>query len=446
VTASGFWRFAGLVVAVLSLLVVALLAVGGARDLVPSWTSPADGNSDVSERPVVRITYRHAVDAESLRAAFHTEPSLDGTLETDATGLRFVPARALVPGALYSVVIAPGVRDLGGRTSRSPVRVTFRPREPRLVVLHQVGPVHTLEVVSLVGVVGRRISPPDDDVALAAISPDGHEVAYAVRALPIGWTLWAVPVAGGAKRMVAADDQSTIGSLAWSPRGDLLAYESSQVFGSRAAAPRLWVVRADGGQPALLYGRAGESGSAPSWAPDGRGLAFFENRLGAIALFDFTGRLRTIRTEIPAPASWAPDGRAIAFTDRSGETGARSVVKVADVHAARVGPGPDPASATSDGSPAWSPTGEWIAFTRQSGSTGGIWISRPDGTDPRSLHRDERWLYGPPLWDPAGRAVAFSRRPMRVDATDDQAEVVLAPLDGPARLVPVGGSLVGWLP
>ncbi len=445
-TPAGFWRFAALVVTALSLLAVALLTVGGTRDLVPSWTSPADGAGDVSGHPVVRISYRHPVDAQSLRSAFRTEPPLDGTLETDATGLRFVPARALAPGALYSVVIAPGVRDLGGRTSHSPVRVAFRPREPRWLVLRQVGTMHALEVVSPAGGGARRITPPEDDVALAVISPDGEEVAYATRALPTGWTLWAVPAAGGAKRTIAADDQSAIGSLAWSPRGDLLVYESSQVLGSRIAAPRLWVVRGDGGQPALLYGRADESGSAPSWAPDGRGLAFFENRLGAIALFDFTGRVRTIRTEIPAPASWAPDGGAIAFADRSGETGAQSVVKVADVHAARVGPGPGAVSSTSDGAPAWSPTGEWIAFTRLSGTTGGIWISRPDGSDARPLHRDERWLYGPPFWDPAGGAVAFSRRPMRVDATDDQAEIVLAPLDGPARSVPVGGSLVGWLP
>jgi TolB protein len=64
----------------------------------------------------------------------------------------------------------------------------------------------------------------------------------------------------------------------WSPRGDVIAYTQ------RNAAHEIWVVDADGSNPHRLTNGGGDN-QGPTWAPNGRHIAFQSNRLGRWQIF-----------------------------------------------------------------------------------------------------------------------------------------------------------------
>src|SRR5262249_33109776 len=198
-----------------------------------------------------------------------------------------------------------------------------------------------------------------------AASPDGEELAYVTPDGPAQWALWAVMVAGGGRRPILRHQDGVVTSVAWSPRGDVLAYSGAQTTGGQPSNPRIWLVRSDGSQSNLVYGRGREAGSAPIWSPDGQRLAFYENHFGALAIYNFTRSLQTVPSDGQETGSWSPDGAGLVYLDRTGATNAQSVLKVADVGrpGAMVSAGGSPSTRQiTEGpgnvfNPSWSPTG-----------------------------------------------------------------------------------------
>jgi len=290
----------------------------------------------------------------------------------------------------------------------------------------------------------QRATEPGDDLTLVAAAPGGDRLAYLTVDADQRWSLWSVSTDGGARQAIRPSQDGFIGNMAWSPKGDLLAYELNEVYGTQVARPRLWLARTDGSDIALMYGRSQETGSYPSWAPDGRRVAFYENEQRVIGIFDFTSRLLAVPAQIDAPVSWAPDGEALAYTDRGGEGGALSVIKIAavsDMIARAL-----PAERGFDASPAWSPAGDWIAFVRVAGTDSGVWLVRPDGSESHPINRDSGWTYSPPVWAPDGSALAFSRRPTRVGPTVGESEVWIAPLTSKPYQLSLRGRVTDWIP
>jgi Tol biopolymer transport system component len=186
---------------------------------------------------------------------------------------------------------------------------------------------------------------------------------------------------------------------------------------------------------------------SPVWAPNGRKLAFYETRLGAIEILDFTRTLLPIRSEGRTAGEFSPDGGSLVFEDRAGETGGRSQLKVARIESNVVSVQGLVEGQSSDSRPAWSPEGSWIAFVRLSqDGTAGLWVVRPDGTEAHPLHQEAGWLYSRPVWAPDGSAVAFSRAPMRAGGQLYDKEVWIAPIAGPSHRLDVRGEVVAWAP
>ena len=442
---AGFWaRAAALSLGLLALTALVLIR-GDRGDLRPMRVTPSDGASGVSARAVIRVEYPRALDPGSARAAFRLEPPAEGTISVVGRELVFTPAGPLLPGTSYAIVMAAGARELTGRSSNGEVRTTFQTRAPRLIVLRGPRGGRAAWIVDPESGAGARVSDAGDDVALVSASPDGDELAYLAPRGQDGWAIKAARVDGRSTRLIAEGD-GTVARLTWSPGGDLLAYEQSQLLGRRATPPRIWVVRADGQESALVYGRGDETGEQPVWSPDGRQLAFYDHRYSAFAVYGFTGRPQMVRAEVGSAVSWSPDGAAIAFTDRVGLNGSRLALKVARP----AGGGADQLTtgevALADQFPAWSPTGDWIAFTRLgSDTTYGLWVSQPDGTGARQLQGGQRRPYTPPVWSPSGGAIALSRQsPPDDDRQPPDAWIVT--LNGTAHPLPGGGTVVGWIP
>jgi dipeptidyl aminopeptidase/acylaminoacyl peptidase len=446
---SRFWVWIGVVMLVNCMVIAAVLVHGDHTDVRPSQIVPADGANGLSGRPTIQVTYPRSVDAESLRAAFRIEPPVPGEFEQTDRGLSYRPGQALRPGTNYAVVIAPGVREVGGRTSRTEVRSAFQVRPARLIVLRRQGTETSAWLVDPndpTEQTARRLTDPSVDVQLATASPLGDALAYVTTTPDASrWSLATLGLDSGTRLPLIGDQEGTLPSLAWSPKGDLLAYEYAQAFGSSVAQPRLWLTPTNGGDVALMYGRGRETGSRPSWSPDGRRVAFYDSEHSAIGIYDFTTRLQSIPAQLASTVSWSPGGDTLAYTDRSGEEDPRTVNRVASLKdgTSRL------LSADSrglDSSPVWSPAGDWIAFTRLSGTSAGVWLVHPDGSEAFPIQVAEGWVYSAPVWAPDGSALAFSRHPTRVGTSASDPELWLAAPNGKPHQLDISGSIAAWIP
>ena len=162
----------------------------------------------------------------------------------------------------------------------------------------------------------------------------------------------------------------------------------------------------------------------PSWAPDGKRIAFISDRDGhpdrvpgwftsEIYVMDADGGNQQNLTNNPADdryPSWSPNGKQIAFvSDRDGN----SEIYVMDAdgrNLQRLTENPN-----EDGYPSWSPDGERIVFTSQReghvedkfGITDEIYVMDTDGGNQQRLteNRNNDW---DPVWSPDGKRIAFA--------------------------------------
>ncbi len=208
-----------------------------------------------------------------------------------------------------------------------------------------------------------------------------------------------------------------------------------------AAQPQgdLWLMDAGGAHPRpLLTGPA--SDSEPSFAPNGRRIAFDSDRGDG-----GTSQVWTVRVDGGAPrqvtrarhgasrASWSPDGRRLVHTRLLGDPEdprSREALYVVGAKGGRARRLTRPGPGGVDRFGQYSPDGRWIAFDRSRGDEPpSIWIVRARGGRPDPLIRVPGLAAQQPNWSPDGRRLAFMAN---LDRGEDS-EIYVADADGRNR-------------
>jgi Tol biopolymer transport system component len=243
---------------------------------------------------------------------------------------------------------------------------------------------------------------------------------------------------------------------------------SAAATGSPAAASR-WIVFAaspeNGTQPSQLFRiradgtglrqlTSGRPASAPSFAPDGKRIAYLRFNAGiSVVNLDGTGRHRLTRSSSDAFPVWSPDGKWIAFLRASGSAAPGYRLHVMDASGRRqhlLADAPWPA-----GRPSWTPDSRALVIPKERGRGAVLYKAAASGG--RVLERfpvtiDETSGTAVPTLAPNGRTLVFAGpRPARTGCAGSACELFglyAAQLPaGKARLLDgARATPAGWAP
>ena len=152
-----------------------------------------------------------------------------------------------------------------------------------------------------------------------------------------------------------------------------------------------------------------------SWSPDSARIAFSVGSSGSWHMIPpgsiwslnvADGSFRQLARFGTEP-TWAPDGRRVAFARQNG-------IWLMNTN------GSDERLLISGGScPAWSPDGKRIAFVRGANDLADIFVMNADGTNQHRLTADGVYD-NDPAWSPDGKRIAYIRGALRGDTADTQ--------------------------
>jgi Tol biopolymer transport system component len=225
-----------------------------------------------------------------------------------------------------------------------------------------------------------------DGKRIVIISP-GPNAATASCQAP----LYVVPTAGGPARSLHT---SAGCDVAWSPRGDLIAYDRGG---------GIFVIRPDGSGR-----RQVATGGGPQWSADGTQLAFgvpihrregFTDRYTAFGVVDSDGshfHVVTTHAYTEYPVAWSPQGRRIVY-GRADHKGIYVIDPDSRNNHQLTGDSPPQADWSAM---AWSPTGGSIVYDSGSPDITHLYVIGTDGRDKVQLTNtpdieiDPTWVVG----------------------------------------------------
>jgi Tol biopolymer transport system component len=248
----------------------------------------------------------------------------------------------------------------------------------------------------------RPVTPLSTKVYSYAWSPDGRLIAYIDQQL----SLWLVHPDGTGRRLILPSSRLSTVALSWSPDGKQIAIVSPGPNMNprlRGCGSRLYVVPINGGRPVSLPPPG--VGCDVAWSPRGDEIAY--DRGGAIGVIraDGTGRRQVLYYGGGGP-QWSADGARLAFNVVNGFASRYRAVGVVDAD------GKDfhvvTTHAYTEYPFAWSPSGRRILYGRADHN--GIYVIGADGRNNHIVTRDSppQALYGALAWSPDGGSIVYA--------------------------------------
>jgi Tol biopolymer transport system component len=456
------------------LILVSSLALGlvvisgdvGGQPLKAQFTFSPEGPNGF---PQLAITFESTKVPErtSAESAFEVTPALTGDFGWKDSTLVFTPFTRLASNTDYQVRFRGGLKVVGGgRLNYEQSSWTFHTHPARIVYLKKEGQAVNiwLEEEGEGATPARQLTFETQRKVLDfSFSPGGESIVYSLEETDhqeAGLWLLKIPEAGNSAGVNNENKEAStpfkvvhekgVRATAprWSPGGDLISYERRLIFkGGAFGAAQLWLVKPDGTSLPPLYGG---SGYDLQWAAGGDKAFFWEPKLEAVGVFNFTGepQWKPLKSLIFGGLAPSPDGQEI-IVSRYDYTGVQqkevllrlSVVKGKTETGLEPSPVQPPNEEGFNNSlPVWSPDGRWLAFIRQEmgprtdNKDSRIWIFDPKSGNEWPLIKSDSGMkdvsQGNFSWSLDGQRIVFERYNSGTTSISEKTELWEAPMDG----------------
>jgi Tol biopolymer transport system component len=244
----------------------------------------------------------------------------------------------------------------------------------------------------------RALTPLSTRVQAYAWSPNGRLIAY----IDQGLSLWLVRRDGNGRRLLLPSSKLSSENLSWSPNGRKIAVASPGPDANpRNQCTTIYIVPISGARPTALPVRS--TGCNIAWSPRGNEIAY--DRFGlSVVRPDGTGRRRV--PHAGGGAQWSANGRQLVFghhlRHRGGFYAAFAVVDADGTHFHVV-----TTHAYTEYPVAWSPHGHRILYGRADRK--GIYVVDAHGRNDRRVTSDSppEALWGALAWSPDGHSIVY---------------------------------------
>lgn len=200
------------------------------------------------------------------------------------------------------------------------------------------------------------------------------------------------------------------GSPNWSPNGQYIAFVAAQAQPISTAPSNniyfhVYVINADGSDIHQLT--KGSQDYAPSWSPDGKQIAFIEDRKNnGQDIYSINADGSNLRDLFSSPNKaeirdllWSPDGKLICFSMVQDSNLNIFTINIDGSNLKQLSNG------GYNGSPAWSPDGKYIAYSSNHDNKLNIFLMNPDGSNQHPL--TDNALDDSPAWSPDSQSITF---------------------------------------
>jgi Tol biopolymer transport system component len=248
-----------------------------------------------------------------------------------------------------------------------------------------------------------RLTPPDFDAYTPAASADGKRLALAIHR-KLHRQVAVMDLASGSLTELT-DGSTDFWNPTIAPDGRFVVYHrvSPDVVTPNAEA---W-----GAPPGTALRLLRLDGAFPSFAPDGRRIAFCDAAMARLDVVNLDGSARKTlhqgSTRALFSTSWAHHGDRIAFALGPVFEGPGAKVDIASVRPDGSGFAQFVRDPGNDAFPSFSPDGTELVFRSGRGGTKNLYIMKADGSYLRRL-TDGKWTDTMCDWSPAGEWITFA--------------------------------------
>jgi TolB protein len=377
---------------------------------------PGDGK-EVGGYGPFEIIFSQPMQEASVESALVISPMMHGRFLWQAQTLRIWPEGTLQPGTTYQITLQPGAASLNRQATLFPKMWSVRVRHAEVVYLSylQGGG----EIV-LDGTAGKtQLTHSGGKVDGLAVSRDGEQIAYSVKNSQSGVDLWVVDRDGKEAHLLLDCGEDLCTDPTWSPDGARIAFSRKNIklASSAVLGDRIWFLDVTSRQVTPLYADPGITGSSPSWSPDGRRLAFFDENTGGLRVLDLDTHLdQLLPTSGGQPGCWSNDGQQMLLNDVVTTTSnPTEAMFLAGFNGQPVKPLKGPVKEVTDVNysvPALSPDGQWIAvglnfFNGPASSQ--LWLEKMDGSGIKAITTNQVFNQAAYHWDPTSQKLVFQR-------------------------------------
>ena len=447
-------RFDRLVILIIAALVLGLAVVA----LVSSTLGlrpPELVRDEVGVRGPVGVRFSQAMQLDSVQQRWHSEPPLTGRFSWDGQTLWFWPEWMLTPGTQVKFFLDAGAEGEDGQVIRKGASWEVKIRATQVIYLSPTAGSSEIWRVDQDGLNARQITQTGGKVYDFSPAPDGESIVYTVENSQQGNDIRMIDRNGENDRSVLACGADSCTQPVISTDKMTIAYSRRRLSVVQGEAyspdPRIWTLDLASGATAALYQDPAVSGEDPSWSPDGKRLAFFDQAAHAIHVLDTTnGKDLLLRSQLGVVGSWTADGTQMWYGDLvSSETLPFGSAFKVDLNTDQVeGLFSDLQTQEDLGVPDPNPDGSWVAIgvRYHSGSySAQLMLIRPDGSDQIDITDEFTYTHGAYSWDPSGTQILYQR--IRIGSSTARPEIwIWDQASQKARQIASDAALPAWLP